>query len=329
MQVAVADKLQRLNANYTGVVGRPFVHFFCPVLFRDEETELCKAHIVNVAFRGRQPWTVQRKDVDNFYGSMFESEFVDLRNRGRRLQEILSDPVLIRRFRPSFSVDGRTVDFYYATDPVPPCHTQLMDRTGRDTPVVLKIAPSELGALVDAKWQVRIEKDLRLSSLVSILKAAHLTMFEMVGYEYALSPGGYFVGRVILGEFFLENTGRPRSEVAANALTHFFEYVHLVRPVVGGPAHLDGTIHDRQLYILKDGGVTWGAVVFIRTAASLHAALLPVFQDAAGAARFAQFLSGPRESLEAQFTRYEGDHWKASTQGTMFEWPKTGTLLMQ
>ena len=63
MQVAVTSKLQHLNANHAGVIGRPFVHFLCPVLFRDEETELWKAHIVNVAFRGRRPWTVQRKDV--------------------------------------------------------------------------------------------------------------------------------------------------------------------------------------------------------------------------------------------------------------------------
>lgn len=327
MQVAVANKLQQLSTDYAGVTGQPFVHFLCPVLFRDEETELCKAHIVNVAFRGRQPWTVQRKDVDNFFGSMFESDFVDLRHRDRGLQEIVSDPALVRRFRPSFSVDGRTVESYHATGSVPPCHTQLTNGAGQDTPVVLKIDPSEMSALLGAKWQVHVEKDLRLPSLVSILKAAHLTMFEMVGYEYALSSGGYFVGRVILGEFFLQNHARPRSEVAANALTHFSEVVHLVRPVVGTPSHLGGTIHDRQLYVLRDGRIIWGAVVFIRTADSLHAALLPVFQNADGAERFAQFLSGPRENLEARLTRYEGDHWKASTQGVMLEWPKTGTLL--
>ncbi|MHB0981024.1 MAG: hypothetical protein ACYC5Q_13325 [Thermoleophilia bacterium] len=329
MQVAVGKKLRRLNTNYADVTGRAFAHFFCPILFRDEEAELCKAHIINVAFKGRKPWTVQRKDVDNFYGSMFESDFVDLRHKERELQEIVSNPALIRRFRPSFSVNGRTIESYHATGLVPPCHTQLADGTGKDTHVVLKIDPSEMSALANAKWQVSIDKDLRLPSLVSILKAAHLTMFEMVGYEYALSSGGYFVGREILGDFFLANVGRPRPEVAANALTHFSQFVHMVRPVVGTWSHLDGTIHDRKLYVLKDGKVTWGAVVFVRAASSLHAALLPVFQDDAGAERFAQFLLGSRERLEARHASYEGDHWRASTKGVTLDWPKTGTLLMR
>ena len=55
-------------------MGEPFHHFYCPVLFLDDEAELCKAHIVNAVFAGSTRWTVQRKDVDNFYGHVFESD---------------------------------------------------------------------------------------------------------------------------------------------------------------------------------------------------------------------------------------------------------------
>jgi Domain of unknown function (DUF4386) len=44
MQVAVEREPRRLNRNYAEVIGRAFVHFFCPVLFRDEEAELPARH---------------------------------------------------------------------------------------------------------------------------------------------------------------------------------------------------------------------------------------------------------------------------------------------
>ena len=79
MQVAVAKKLERLGLDYEEVSGRPFDHFFCPILFRDEDVELCKGHIVGQVFGGRERWTVQRKDVDNFYGTAFEADFAHIR----------------------------------------------------------------------------------------------------------------------------------------------------------------------------------------------------------------------------------------------------------
>lgn len=327
MQVAVSRKLEGLRADFQEVTGQPFAHFFCPVLFLDEQTELCKAHVVNAAFGGRQHWTVQRKDVDNFYGSLFEADFVDLRHRGRPLRDIVEDPNLARRFRPTYSVDGRTVDSYFTAGLVAPCHTRLADDTGRLTPIVLKLDPSEMRRLAGATWQIRIDRDLRLSALVSILKAAHLTLFEMIGYSYALSPGGRLVGQNILGDFYLANAGRQKAEVIANAATHFSEFVHLVRPVVEAPAHLKGTINDQKLYVCQDGAIKWGVIVFVRTTHLLHAALLPVFQDDEGASRFVQFLSNAQEEISARLVRFTGDHWAATKHETVLRWPKTGNLL--
>jgi len=68
-------KLEKLRSDYHQVRGAPFSHFFCPVLFSDEDVPLCKAHIVNLVFPdSSRIWTVQRKDVDNFYGSTFEAD---------------------------------------------------------------------------------------------------------------------------------------------------------------------------------------------------------------------------------------------------------------
>jgi hypothetical protein len=69
--------LEALRTDYASVAGVPFQTFFCPVLFRDEDVELCRAHLVNQAFAGAsRRWTIQRKDVDEFFGAFFESDFV-------------------------------------------------------------------------------------------------------------------------------------------------------------------------------------------------------------------------------------------------------------
>lgn len=52
MDKALAHRLRYLREDFSEVVGKPFEHFYCPVLFRDEEVELCKAHIVSAAFPG-------------------------------------------------------------------------------------------------------------------------------------------------------------------------------------------------------------------------------------------------------------------------------------
>src|SRR5260370_14299015 len=67
------------QADYIHINGSPFQHFFCPILFKDEPTELCMGHIVSQKLsnccRAR---VVQRKDVDGFYGEMVEDGFTTL-----------------------------------------------------------------------------------------------------------------------------------------------------------------------------------------------------------------------------------------------------------
>lgn len=122
MNTSTQRKLDALQADYTAEVSRPFEHFFCPVLYRDEDVELCQANIVNRAFRGStKRWTIQRTDVDHFYGSIFESTFVQLRHKGkRRLDEFLTDKDLARHFSPTFTIGGKPVPHYFPTDKVPP-----------------------------------------------------------------------------------------------------------------------------------------------------------------------------------------------------------------
>ena len=80
MKAPVAERLEALRQDFAKTAGQPFRHFYCPILFVDEQAELCQAHIVNRAFPATsRKWTVQREDVDSFFGSKFEGSFTNLR----------------------------------------------------------------------------------------------------------------------------------------------------------------------------------------------------------------------------------------------------------
>ena len=127
MKEEVRSKLDKLQNNYSQTAGHSFSHFFCPILFRDDETELCKAHIVNSAFpNSSRAWTIQRRDVDNFYGSNFESEFISMQYKyDWHPSEVLTDSKLSKRFKPTITVDNEPVDYFISQGEIPKEFTRL------------------------------------------------------------------------------------------------------------------------------------------------------------------------------------------------------------
>jgi len=126
MTNAAAAKLSELSADYAQVTGRNFEHFMCPILFEDEDVELCQAHIVNRAFDASKLVTIQRKDVDNWYGSMFESDFADMRYRGITVRHVLMDRTLAKRFPIVVLAGGEAIPSYFPTGrKIPQHHTGL------------------------------------------------------------------------------------------------------------------------------------------------------------------------------------------------------------
>lgn len=314
-----------LRADYAAVAGRPFQHFYRPVLFRDEATPLSRAHVINTAFRNSERrWTIQRKDVDGFFGSLFESNFISVQDRGKHGPlEVLSDKRLAQRLRPRVVFKGKEVEHYIPKGRVPESHSPVVvELEGRPTArLALKLDPSETLAGVDEDWEIRIEKDMRLAALASLLKAAHLTLFDLIGYQYALSAGGHFLGYEVLGKFFHANLGKERSAVLKSADTHFREFVNLVRPILSAPPDLKGTISDRLLYLCTGTPRAWAFLVLIRTGEEMHAVLAPLLEDADSAARFAAFLSNPAPRFEVRLTRFAGERWEVSNDSRTVVWP--------
>lgn len=320
----VADDPRRLAADYFSVTGEHPVHFYCPFLYVDEEAELCAGHLVNDAFGVSNKWVSQRKDVDDFFGAMFESEFVRVRHRRRNLAEALADPDLPRPLRPEIVVDGRRVAHYIPTGPVPAGHSKLIiEGPNGELTLALKAPPSELAGLETNRWQLVWDRDLRIPATVSLLKAAHLTLFRMLGYRHVFSTGGRFLGNDILGRFVRTCRGLPKKDVLANAQKHFLEFARLVRPTLNVIETFRGTPDEHAVYVCERGSIAWGLVVVIRTSErEVHSVLTPLMETAVAAKMFLDFLVNPEpQRIAMRLAWFQGDRWSASTQLAEIDWP--------
>lgn len=207
-------------------------------------------------------------------------------------------------------------------------HTTIVieGSSGTTRSLVIKMASDKVGQnTMPGEWELSVEKDLRLESLVSLIKAAHLTLFHMLGYNYALSAGGYFTGWDVLGGFFIKYSACRKEEVLVNAATHFRQFENLVRPVVSHTPFLGGTISDGHLYICETAEERrWAFIVFIRLPGSVHAVVVPILDDPDGAATFYRFLRSDASNLIVRLCKFEDGTFHAHPNTTIFEWPGIG-----
>lgn len=323
-------RLEDLRTDFQDLRGTPFKHFHCPILLRDEDVELCEGHIINQSFDNpSNVWTVQRKDVDNFFGSIFEADFEaikyhDEKSRGR----IVSSKHLFDLFKPTIDVDNEPVEYFVPQNDLPLKYSRVeFQDDGGSIELALKISPADLLAKENSNWELHVSKDIRIHALVSLIKAAHLTLFHMLGYRYGLSTGGNYVGRHILGEFFLQNFGGSKRVVIERAAPFFREFAPMFRPVVAKGIDFQGTLSDGKLMLCRTvRDLNWGLVVFISISGALHAVLIPIFDDPESIAYYLDFMKNDHETLRVQYCIFEEGKWNVDPNAINLSWPKTGTL---
>jgi hypothetical protein len=326
----VKSRIEELRADYAQKTGKPFSHFYCPILFKDEDVPLCRAHIINQAFvDSARVCTVQRADVDSFYGSRFEADFIDIQTfKDATPIDVLTNPKLSKRFSSKILLEDEPVESFFTNRGVPQ-HFTPIKLEGRELsiPLGLKMHPTEVLAAEGKNWEIEISRDVRIPMMASVIKAAHLTLFSMLGYNYALSAAGHFVGHDILGKFFLENQNRSKPEVLENARPFFREFANMVRPLISNGFDSQGTIVDKTLYMcMGSSGAAWGMMVFVKTAHLIHSVLIPVLENVEQAATYHGFLHNNNETIQVTVCRFKGDKWEINKDTMPLTWPKSGTL---
>ena len=326
MNAKIRARLATLKTDFESLTGRELQHFFCPILHRDEEVELCRGHIVNTCFKNSdRSWTVQRSDVDSFYGRLMENELSVLQLRDYKERHgalaALIDKEHYKKLRPQIQFNGESVDYYLPNGPIPREHTRILLEDDKN---YIHIAvKAELDQIpVKGRCQIHIDKDVSLQALVSLIKAAHLTMFHLLRYRYALSATGYFLGRKVLGEFFLSCQDLQPTEHLEYAHEHFGKLKNLVRPIISSGLSRQGTVTDGFLDLCIEGGDVWASIVIVRTGQMLHAILLPALDTGVNCLRFEKFLDHANPSLTVRGARINKGSWELYPGSQRIDWPE-------
>ena len=326
MDIAGEKHLAKLKEDYNAVAGGPWNHFVCPILHVDEDVPLIRAHVINKALpNSDRSWTVQRKDVDNFFGSRFEADFLAIEKKiGRSPIELFANKNLRRLFKPTLLVNGGEVESYpyQPSNPVP---EQFLEATlgaeGHAVREVLKPSPSQRQAAQDGRAEIDVDKDVRIHALVSLLKAAHLTLFHLMGYKYGLSRGGCFLGKVLLGDLFLKTRQLNPVDTIEIAVQHFRPFHNLVQVIVPGTTPLKGTVTDRLANAIMDGSRVWAFQVFLRAGQHMYLVVVPTLDHPDSMTKLRQFLSAEESTLECRSIRLNRTQIEIEESSFEMTWP--------
>jgi hypothetical protein len=286
-------------------------------------------HIVNRPLKSTQKVVVQRQDVDGFYGDAFEEDFQDAINiQGKREIEVLFDPVLRNRVKIDFFLDGETVGWYEYKGHKAPDHSVItLTHGGESLHLVVK---ADIGSSIAAgrkNCTFAITGDYRIPVLVTLVKAAHLTQFRLLGYKYALSEAGRYLGPDLLGRFYLENHKKQNWDEVRNAALQFFRpYRTMMRPVAATDGIFSGTVDDNQiLACIGSDGEMFATGVFVRARECVHMIIVPFCENTEAVRQYRDFLENSDEWFGVKLLMFDrpGACWRTDNSAPVSVcWPK-------
>lgn len=319
MPAHLGEYVERLRQNYVLENQEDWRHFYCPILRADEPVQLCLGHVIPAGLPNSSRAVVpQRQDVDSFFGRTVESVFVDsVRTHKKSLFEIIQNPELRRFVKPSILIGGEDVEFYpISTDnsgqPVGNVGNQhallrIENKDGSAQHFGLKVDSHSLDILTGQKeLETSANVDFRAAAVGCMLHSAHLTMFRMLGYRYANSSAGMFMGD-ILREFFYTYSDSRNLNVSKIAHDFFWQFSNLVRPLSSRPEWALGTVDDNRLLFWEGtSGRLLGFGVLVNTAGMMHVVWLPP-SDADSVAEYLRLLTTPPDTMTLRVSEFRID----------------------
>lgn len=226
------EELRRHLEDYAKITGTKTTRFVCPITLRHcEDSELIDAHILNEAIvKASRRTVIQYGDVDHFYGSRVEPTLVAYLNLKEK-----SDVDLLRESRELTIrfLDGSEARAFFA-GPEAAAKFPMVDLS-RDGTVLTSVYvrtekddPRLNGTQIDLS---RTHRFMPSHWVAAMLKAAHLALFDMLGYRAVYSPWGDHVRRC-LARYYADKASKE------DAATYFYPFRNAVK------------------FVLKEGGGT-------------------------------------------------------------------------
>jgi len=193
-------KVDTLRVAYSHLTGDPCNDFFCPILMEHGVggRGLMEGHILPDSIKtAARATVVQRADVDNFFGQTIEPDLITFINSP--LYEISE---FLKRARDLMvtGASGLPAPAFVASPKSSPKLPKigLVDKTGEV--VASPHVRTTLDELGGYSGSLLVEGTISVSHpaiLGSMLKAAHLTLWEIFGYAWVLSPAGRRTGEAL------------------------------------------------------------------------------------------------------------------------------------
>ena len=324
----IKDANARLNARALEQCGLEIKHFLCPILQVDEDVPLCKGHVIPEALGDSGITVLQRKDVDNFFGSAIEAAFIAVVNDGDRNPiDIFTDPSRHRQHRPTTALGDTTVGHYFPTDEskIPGDHLPafVADEHGKAVKLVaLKITLDEAkklieetdAALAEFQCSIEVDRDYIYHALGSVIKIAHLTMFRLFEYRWIDCLAGKDLA-AILRKFYYLHKGTTPDFAAVKA--YFSPFAQMMKPFFSVDLfqQLAGTLNDNRCVLLYDSNDRPFALGIIVRAKSKRFMVftypsLPGFAGEVNWHALLGFFAQAASSVVMEIVEWTGSEWK-------------------
>ena len=297
---SLGTNLEELREDFESVRGEPFEYFFCPILHVDEDVPLTKGHVIPESMGGTSK-VLQRRDVDNGFGSFFEAEASDaivLGLDGDPLDIVLrGDPDELRKIGRRFKLRAR---FDGMDRPVDISHRKIGEEVGFFASTEdLSEALGRIDSTESLSGSLAVELDARSSILATSLRTSHLCWFQRCGYRYVFSNEGIFVAWVLrsfYSKFIQPRSGPNRSKkgslvsesVKKEVDDYCFQFANFIRPLAPSeverfPRELrQGTPDSGWFIALWDEDLIYGRISIVKLGSSHVAVMTPVVTDARG-----------------------------------------------
>ncbi len=278
-------RMESLRNNYQLHTDSTFQHFYCPILRLDQQVEMTDGHIIPANQSVTNRWIPQRKDVDSFYGSVFEADFkvaTDIINGSLSFTDLLTN-------RPSrgpqieLSVAGKSVEFYSPKQPSVAVagHTRgklVFGEEERD--IVFKIPSDELFGTSERAFQVVLDHDALPEMTATVLRSAFLTMFRTEGYNLNFTSAGRLLAD-ILRKPFEECRGERPGKVRDKVRKHFSQSINMIRvmPRQSGLPYTGSVLDRRYLAVCGGSGRIFAIGIIVPMQLDLFCVFVPTEQD--------------------------------------------------
>lgn len=220
------EQVQILLRDFRIVTGQTFKTFYCPIMHEDcVDVELMQGHILPQAVKiASRATVVQRKDVDNYFGTSIEPDMIAFVNLPEfTMSEAIDRVQGLQLVHP----DGRTAEAFFASPksnpPFPQVH--LKDPDGAVFSVFVK--PNTNGLPVGNQFALQ-GTFVTVSAAIggAFVKAAYLALFRLLGYQWVFAEAGRTVADA-LRRFVVE---KGTVENAESYFARFVNSVHVFPP---------------------------------------------------------------------------------------------------